>query len=87
MSKNKDLLDPSEIGTAPKRKEKKATDSTQPAIPVTGLFGLGLFLVAISIGYANYMVYFGTEFSVANVALLTPSTLFVAALSVYKFIK
>lgn len=89
MKKNKqEELKAEDIGSAPARKEfKKKNVEAKPAIPASGLFGLGLFFVAVSILYANYMTFFGMDFSWVNVALLTPSSVFVVCVMVYKFIK
>lgn len=92
MSKSQELLDPSDFGSAPPRKEskkkaKQAPVSSRPCIPVSGIYGVLLFFVSISILYANYMTFFGMDFSWTNVALLFPSTAFVALLVLYKFIK
>jgi hypothetical protein len=67
--------------------ESSAPKKTKATLPLNGFMGFGLFLVCVSIAYANYMVFFGTEFSIVNTLLLTPSTLFVATLALYKFIK
>lgn len=67
--------------------ESSAPKNTKAVLPLSGLTGFGLFLVCVSIAYANYMVFFGTEFSVVNTALLAPSTLFVAGLALYKFVR
>lgn len=67
--------------------KKAGTTSSKATMPLNGVTGFGLFLVCISIAYANYMVFFGTNFSVTNTALLAPSTLFVAALALYKFVR
>lgn len=61
--------------------------NTKAVLPLSGVTGFGLFLVCVSIAYANYMVFFGTDFDWINTALLAPSTLFVAALALYKFVK
>lgn len=85
--KNKDLLDPSEIGTttrpsaAKKSKEVKAT-----GVPVNGFWGVLLLIVAASIMYANYRVFFGTEDLISRI-MLAPSTVAVAIFLVYKAAK
>lgn len=89
MSKQ-ELLDPSDFGSAPERKDnKKAKQApvSRPSIPVSGPFGVILFFVSVSILYANYMTFFGMDFNWVNVVLLTPSTLFVVGLILYKFVK
>lgn len=89
MSKSHELLDPSDIGTAkrPKTNKTVSTTNSQPAIPVSGVWGVLLFFVSVSIIFANYMVFFGSPFSWTTVGLLAPSTAFVALLVLYKFVK
>ena len=69
----------------------KNTESTSLVSKVGGLSsgaaGLGLFLTCVSIAYANYMVYFGTEFDWVNTILLIPSTVFVGVVAIYKFVR
>lgn len=57
--------------------------SHKASIPVHGLYGLVLLLVAASVMYANYRVYFGVEELVARIMLI-PSTIAVAVFLVYK---
>ena len=88
MSKSQELLDPSDFGSARKEKKKaKQAPVSKHSIPVSGLFGVILFFVSASILYANYMTFFGMDFNWVNIVLLTPSTLFVAGLILYKFVK
>lgn len=62
MSKNDDLLDPSEIGSAKRPKAKiKAPTTTNSYINISGLYGLLVFAVCLSILYMAYMVIFGTD--------------------------
>jgi hypothetical protein len=70
-----------------KSKESVTPNTKAAALPLNGMIGFGLFLVCVSIAYANYMVFFGTDFDWINTALLTPSTIFVAGLALYKFVK
>lgn len=81
-----DLLDADTIGSAPARKSKKQPENTSTTIPVSGLFGLGILFVAISIGYANYIVFFGTDDLISKIMLI-PSTLFVAVFLLLKALK
>lgn len=63
MSKNHDLLDPSEIGTAkrPKTPKAQATTTNHSIIRISGIYGLLIFTVCLSILYMAYMVIFGTD--------------------------
>lgn len=65
---------------------KKDKSTNTNGLPVTGVAGLAILFVCISIAYANYMVYFGTDDFVSKLMLL-PSTLFVAAFLLYKAVK
>lgn len=53
---------------------------------INGLSGLALLFVCVSIGYANYVVFFGTTDLVSKLMLI-PSTAFVLLFLVYKAIK
>ena len=55
-------------------------------IPVHKGYGILMLFVAVSILYANYVVYFGTEGLIPKLMLI-PSTLFVAGLLIFKAIK
>lgn len=83
--KNQDLLDPSDFGTA-KRPATKKPVSKPAGIPVSGWYGLALLFVCISIGYANYMVFFGTDDLISRIMLI-PSTLFVVVFLLLKSVK
>jgi hypothetical protein len=48
--------------------------------------GLGLLFVCISIGYANYVVFFGTSDLISKLMLI-PSTIFALGFLVYKAVK
>ena len=67
------------------KKEKKETP-IKKGIPVSGLAGILLLFVAVSIAYANYVVYFGTEGLLPKIMLI-PSTLFVGVFLFYKAYK
>lgn len=73
--------------TMTKNKKSKANDApVRPSIPVDSWYGVGLLFVAISVGYANYIVFFGTDGVVPKVMLL-PSTIAVGLFLVYKAFK
>jgi hypothetical protein len=55
-------------------------------IPISGLWGIGMLFVCISIGYANYLVYFGTDDWLPKL-MIVPSTIFIAYFLVTKAIK
>lgn len=60
---------------------------TKPAgLPVHGVYGIFLLIVAASVIYANYRVFFGVEDLTARVMLI-PSTLAVVIFLVYKAAK
>ena len=67
-------------------KPKELYDKQVKGIPVSGIWGVAILFVCISIGYANYTVFFGTEGWIPKVMLI-PSTLFVAAFLAFKAIK
>ena len=73
---------------AKNKKTNKDTSAPEPVkgLPVHGLYGVALLFVSVSIGYANYVVYFGTEGTMPKI-MLVPSTLAVAAFLVYKALK
>lgn len=82
--KNKDLLDPKDIGTA---KRAKTPVSTKPSgVPVHGLWGILLLIVSASIIYANYRVFFGVEELLPRL-MLAPSTFAVVLFLIYKSAK
>lgn len=85
MGKNQDLLDASDIGSLPARKaQKKVNNSTY--VNISGVSGLALFAVCVSILYMAYMVYFGTDDLISKV-MLAPAVAFVAAFFIIKSIK
>ena len=62
MSKNDDLLDPKDIGTVKRPSTPKAkVNNTTTYINISGVFGLLVFAVCLSIHYMAYMVIFGTD--------------------------
>lgn len=70
---------------ARKNKEEviKTPRKNVKGIPVEGLWGLALGIVCISIGYANYRVFFGAEDMIARIMLI-PSSLAVLGFLGYK---
>lgn len=85
MSKNQDLLDASEIGSIPGRKSKKTVDNST-RVNISGISGLLLFAVCISILYMAYMVIFGTD-DIISQAMTAPALLFVIIFLVIKSLK
>lgn len=77
-------------GTIVKKSNKvpaeKSVEVKPTGIPVHKGWGILMLFVCVSIGYANYIVFFGTE-GVIPKAMLIPSTLFVAGFLVYKAAK
>lgn len=70
-----------------KESEKKVKEvKTVNGVPTHGVWGIGLLFTCFSIGYANYVVYFGTSGLVPKIMLI-PSTLFVIVFLVIKAIK
>jgi hypothetical protein len=67
-------------------KNNKAPKVKQEGIPIHGWRGVAILFVCVSIAYANYMVYFGTNDMVSRVMLI-PSALFVAIFLLYKAVK
>lgn len=65
-------------------KEVKVTKTG--GVPMHGIWGIALLFVCASIGYANYVVFFGTEGLVPKL-MLVPSSLFVTAFLVLKAAK
>ena len=66
--------------------KKKETIKQSKGMPVSGLAGIYLLFVSVSIAYANYIVFFGTEGLLPKLMLI-PSTLFVGAFLFYKAFK
>ena len=57
------------------------------SIPKTnGIVGLALLFVSVSIVYANYIVFFGTNDPISKIMLI-PSTVFVLTFLVHKAVK
>lgn len=63
-----------------------ALDKTNRGLPVHKGWGVLMLFVCVSVGYANYVVFMGTQGYVPKVMLI-PSTVFVAAFLVYKAAK
>jgi hypothetical protein len=87
MSKQ-DLLDPSEIGTAKRSKTPKAVKESRnwSVIRISGIFGLLVFTVCLSILYMAYMVIFGTDDMISKYMTI-PALLFVGYFFVVKAAK
>lgn len=69
------------------KKQSNDTPKVKPVgLPVHGLWGIFLLIVAASVIYANYRVYFGVEELVPRLMLI-PSTLAVVFFLVYKAAK
>lgn len=70
-----------------KVKEVKPTvTKVYNGIPTSGIAGIAILFVCVSIGYANYTVFFGVDNLIAKLMLI-PSTLFVAGFLVVKALK
>lgn len=87
MSKQ-ELLDPSEIGTAKRTKTPKATKEARnwSVIRISGIYGLLVFIVCLSILYMAYMVIFGTDDMISKY-MTVPALLFVTYFLVIKAAK
>lgn len=85
MSKQ-DLLDPKEIGTLKRPKTPAKAPRNWGIIHITGLYGLSIFLVCLSILYMAYMVIFGTEDVISQVMTI-PALLFVAYFLIVKAVR
>lgn len=68
------------------KKEDNTPKANKHCVPVYGWYGIALLFTAISIMYANYVVYFGTTGLIPKLMLI-PSTLFVALFLVIKAAK
>ncbi len=64
----------------------KAEKPVVKGLPVHGVYGIFLLIVAASVIYANYRVFFGVEDLTARIMLI-PSTLAVIIFLVYKAAK
>lgn len=60
--------------------------AVRTGIPVHKGYGVLMLFVVVSILYANYVVFFGTEGLIPKL-MLVPSTLFVGGFLVYKALK
>lgn len=69
-----------------KAKKEKEAPIVRQGMPTSGIAGVLLLFVCVSIGYANYVVFFGTDGLIPHLMLI-PSTLFVGAFLFYKAIK
>lgn len=88
MSKSQDILDPSEIGTAKRPKTPKSPKESRnwSVIRISGIFGLLVFTVCLSILYMAYMVIFGTEDRISQLMTI-PALLFVLYFFIVKAAK
>jgi len=69
------------------KKEKITEPTNKPqGVRIDGIFGVFLLFVCISVGYANFVVWFGTSDPVSKVMLI-PSTLFIALFLLVKATK
>jgi hypothetical protein len=85
--KNEDLLDPKDIGTAPKRASKpKAVNTNQTVIRLDGFYGLLMIPVLVSMGYNVFLVLTGTD-SPINQIIAVPTLLFIAYVFIRKMWK
>jgi hypothetical protein len=68
----------------------KPKTASRPSINTKSLLnslsGIALLFVCVSIGYANYVVFFGTNDLVSKIMLI-PSSLFVLVFLVHKAVK
>lgn len=64
----------------------KAVKVKPTGLPVHKGYGILMLFVVVSIMYANYVVFFGTEGLIPKLMLI-PSTIFVAGFLVYKAAK
>lgn len=71
---------------AKNKSNEQAEKPVVKGIPVHGVYGIFLLIVAASILFANYWVYFGVD-DVVKRAMLIPSTLAVVFFLVYKAAK
>lgn len=67
-------------------KPKASVTNVRKGVPIHGLWGILALIVAVSVMYANYRVFFGTDDILSRVMLL-PSTLAVVSFLVYKALK
>lgn len=83
-----DLLDPKDIGSAPKRAKsaKSVTVKEATNVRLDGFYGLLMIPVTVSIGYNVFLVLTGTD-SKINQIIAIPSLLFIAYVFVRKMWK
>lgn len=86
--KNKDLLDPKDIGTAtrPSVAKKKVSETKATNVRLDGLYGLLMIPVLVSIGYNVFLVLTGTD-SQINQIIAVPSLVFIAYVFIRKMWK
>lgn len=70
-----------------KKDKQPVVEKTAPkGLRLDGAFGIFLLFVCVSIGYANYIVFFGTSDPISKFMLI-PSTVAVALFLLYKSMK
>lgn len=86
--KNKDLLDPKDIGTAtrPTTAKKKVIEKESTVIRLDSFYGLLMIPVLVSMGYNVFLVLTGTD-SRVNQILAIPTLLFITYVFVRKMWK
>lgn len=86
--KNKDLLDPKEIGmtTRPATAKKKVIEKDATVIRLDGFYGLLMIPVLVSMGYNVFLVLTGTD-SRINQIIAVPTLVFIAYVFVRKMWK
>ena len=86
--KNKDLLDPKDIGTTsrPTVAKKKVTEKETTVIRLDSFYGLLMIPVLVSMGYNVFLVLTGTD-SRVNQIIAIPTLLFIAYVFIRKMWK
>lgn len=86
--KNKDLLDPKEIGSTsrPATAKKKVTTKETTSIRLDGFYGLLMIPVLVSMGYNVFLVLTGTD-SQINQIIAVPTLVFIAYVFIRKMWK
>ena len=86
--KNKDLLDPKDIGTGsrPAQAKKKAITKETTSIRLDGFYGLLMIPVLVSMGYNVFLVLTGTD-SQVNQIIAIPTLVFIAYVFIRKMWK
>ena len=68
------------------KQEKKAKKRTMTGIPVSGVYGIALLFVCVSISFMAYIVIMGTEGLIPKL-LTIPAVLFVVSFLMLKAVK